>query len=325
MEKQINFHSNICAIIVTYNGAYWIEKCLQSLENSSTKVDIIVVDNCSNDNTVELIIDRFPHVLLIQSEVNLGFGKANNLGILKALDAGADYFFLLNQDAWVLPNTIEELIRVQRSNPEYFILSPVHLDGSGVNLDFSFSTYVSPYNCQGFISDVVLRNNNMKDVYPINFVNAALWLVSKESVNVVGYFDPIFPHYGEDDDYLQRVLYHSGKIGICPSAFGFHDRDQSPVDVRKFSLERRYKRQIVACLITLMNINKSFYHCFMVFMSTRMNFFFVELFRLRFKVAFIEFKVLIYVLFKIPEIKRRRLANMKVANSQTAASLYAQR
>lgn len=321
MENQHNAESNIYAIIVTYNGAQWIEKCLLSLENSTVPVEVIVVDNCSNDNTVDLVRERFGNAILIQSELNLGFGKANNIGMKKAFAAGASYVFLLNQDAWVLPNTISELVKVQRNSPEYFVLSPVHLNGSGTGLDFSFSNYISPYHCKDFVSDMVLQRQPAKDVYPISFVNAALWLVSRESIIKVGYFDPIFPHYGEDDDYLQRVLYHSGKIGICPSVFGFHDRDQSPVDITKFSNEKRYKRQIVVCLITLMNINKSFYHCFMVFARGRMNSFFAEFFKFRLKKSFLELKVLIYILFMMLKIKKRRTANMKVATEKLDLAL----
>jgi GT2 family glycosyltransferase len=302
------------AIIVTYNGSYWIEKCISSLEESSVAINVIVVDNCSTDNTVELIKNSFPNVLIVESDSNLGFGKANNLGIAKAYHAGADYVFLLNQDAWVFPNAVEELIKVQRSNPEYYVLSPIHLDGKGKNLDFSFSTYISPYRCDGFISDMVLKKPAIKAVYPLSFVNAAFWLLSRESITKVGGFDPIFPHYGEDDDYLQRVHFHSGKVGICPLSFGCHDRDQTPVNIAKFPLEKRYKRQIVVSLILLMNINQSFFHCFMVFTRARMDAFFAEFFKLQVKESFLELKVSFYILSMILHIKRRRSENKKEAS-----------
>src|SRR5690606_18081798 len=125
----------------------------------------------------------------------------------------------------------------------------------------------------------------------------------------------------EDNNYLQRVKYHSGNIGICPSAFALHDRKQGPVDISKLSHDRRYNRQIVVCLILLMNINRSFYHCFMVFIRARMNSFFAEFFNFRLHASFIELKVAFYVLFKLSKIKKRRLANMRTANTSTLSSV----
>jgi len=198
---------------------------------------------------------------------------------------------ILDQDAWIMPDTIETLVSTQQANPEYYVLSPIHLDGTGTKLDFGFSIYISPYHCKNLVSDLILKNGAEKPVYTTTFVNAAFWLISRECLERVGLFDPIFPHYGEDDDYMHRVMYHGGHTGICPAAFGCHDRVQGLAEVKKFPYEKRYKRQIVACLITLMNINRSFYHCLMVFMRSRMEFFFSAFLKLRLKEAVLEMKV----------------------------------
>ena len=93
---------NLYTIIITYNGVKWIEKNIQALIDSSTKTKIIIIDNGSVDGTQE-IVKSFKEVKFIQSEINLGL-KANNLGIKLALEQGADYVFLLNQDAWIEKN-----------------------------------------------------------------------------------------------------------------------------------------------------------------------------------------------------------------------------
>lgn len=77
-------------IIVTYNGAQWIEKCLDSLHECKVKTHILIVDNASTDNTLSIIREKYPEVELIESAKNLGFGKANNIGLRKALDERAD-------------------------------------------------------------------------------------------------------------------------------------------------------------------------------------------------------------------------------------------
>lgn len=301
--------ANVYVIIVTYNGSRWVEKCFNSLKMSSLPLQIIVVDNQSTDNTIALIRSGYPDVKVIRSEENLGFGKANNKGISEALNLGADYVFLLNQDAWIMPDTIATLVAAHEKHPEYFVLSPVHLDGTGKKLDFGFSIYISPYHCENMVSDLILKNASPRDVYTTSFVNAAFWLISRQAIEQIGLFDPIFPHYGEDDDYMHRVIYHGGKTGICPVSFGCHDRIQELASVKKFPYEKRYKRQIVGCLITLMNINRSFYHCFMVFLRSRMEFFFSAFFKLKLKESYLEMKVFIHVLFMISKIKRHRLQN----------------
>src|SRR4051812_40126509 len=128
--------TNIFTIIVTYNGSKWISKCLKSLFDSTLPLKIIVIDNASADDTCEKIRNGFPEVNLIESSFNLGVCKANNRGIKKAFDVGATHFFLLNQDAWIEPDTIEKLVAQQQENTEYAVLSPLHLNGKGDALDF---------------------------------------------------------------------------------------------------------------------------------------------------------------------------------------------
>ena len=106
---------SIYTIIVTFNGSEWIGKCIESLLQNSIKTKIIIIDNGSSDGTQD-IIKSYSSVLFIQSETNLGFGKANNIGINIATENGAEYIFLLNQDTYVEANTIGKLIDVMESD-----------------------------------------------------------------------------------------------------------------------------------------------------------------------------------------------------------------
>ena len=219
----------IYLVIVVYNGLSndWIKKCLDSVFKSTISLNIIIVDNFSIDQSISFIKNNYSKVEIIESKINIGFGNANNIGIKKAYEAGADYVFLLNQDAWIKANTIEELIKVAEKNKEYGVISPIHLNGEGNALDYGFSNYIAPSKCKGFYSDVFLENNNKK-LYEIAFVNAAAWLISRLCLEKVGGFNPSFFHYGEDNNYCQRVLFHQLKIGIYKDAFIYHDRAQRP-------------------------------------------------------------------------------------------------
>ncbi|MDE7397344.1 MAG: glycosyltransferase, partial [Muribaculum sp.] len=91
----------ILSIIVTYNGMRWIDRCIKSVLDSSISTDIYVIDNFSTDNTVEHIKKMYHRVMVYETNENLGFGKANNIGLKYALDNSYDYVYLLNQDAWI--------------------------------------------------------------------------------------------------------------------------------------------------------------------------------------------------------------------------------
>ena len=212
--------SEIRIVIVTYNGMKWLAQCLESTK----PYPVIVVDNNSSDGTIDYIKSNYPDIILLPQEENLGFGRANNIGISYALNEDTDYVFLLNQDAYLEKDCILKLLESQKNNTEFGILSPIHLNGDGTKLDENFSSYLTYSRNSDFYSDYVL-NKKKKEIYEVPFVNAAGWLLSKKLLQEVGGFDPIFFHYGEDDNYCHRVLFHDLKIGIVPNLFLRHDRE----------------------------------------------------------------------------------------------------
>lgn len=213
-------------VIVTFNALPWIEKCIKSALFSNIQNDIILIDNHSTDNTVSWIKSNFSDIIVIPLSKNLGFGQANNIGMAKALELGADAVFLMNQDVYLTANALEALWQQSQQHPEYGILSPMHYNGSGTALDTNFSNYIIPSKCPKLYSDALV-GNYQQSIYPLPFVNAAAWLVSKACLERVGGFNPSFFHYGEDDNYCQRVLYHGLKIGVVPTTKIFHDREQT--------------------------------------------------------------------------------------------------
>ena len=131
---------SIYTIIVTYNGSKWIKKCLDSVYSSRIESKIVIVDNNSTDDTISIIRNNFKNVILFCLNKNLGFGRANNIGIIKALNYDPQYVFLLNQDAEVKKDTIEKLISKFENHPEFSILSPMHYFDSN-HLDAKFKKY----------------------------------------------------------------------------------------------------------------------------------------------------------------------------------------
>lgn len=225
-------------VVVSYNGLRWIDACLKSCVNYPT----IVIDNASIDKTTSFIETNYPNVILLKQSINLGFGQANNIGIRYALDHGAEHVFLLNQDAYLVDNVLEKLLFFQKLNLDYGILSPIHITGNQKKLDKNFSNFMLKEKTGQFYSDFVI-GNPLAPVYEVPFVNAAAWLLSKKCLEIVGGFDPLFFHYGEDDNYCQRASYHGFKIGVLPQVFVIHDREERVV-VKSTVFSPEYYRNI---------------------------------------------------------------------------------
>lgn len=237
----------IHVIIVTYNAMKWAERCFSSLRTSSVPIKCIVIDNGSTDGTQEYIKKYFPEVDFTQSLQNLGFGKANNAGIEKAYKEGADFFYLMNQDAWIYPDSFQKLLDVYNAYPDknqLGILSPIHMDGSEKKLDIFFERYLARNTPDNRIfSDSF--NNSLKDYYEIDFVNAAHWLLPKATIEEIGGFNPYFFHYSEDYEYVQRISFFRKKIIVCPPSRVVHDGKQdfhktSHINALRVQREQRY-------------------------------------------------------------------------------------
>ncbi len=243
----------------------WIERCLSSLTSSTIPLHILIIDNASSDNTCAFIKEKYAHVELIETGLNLGFGKANNIGLKKAIEENVDYVFLLNQDAWVEFDSIEQLVNVAEQNKNYGIISPIHILPNSKALEWHFSTFISADKCPDFISDIYF--DQKKSLYSLPFVNAAAWLVSKECIKTVGGFDPLFPHYGEDDDYCNRVLYKKLKIGVTPNAAITHDITMKSWE----EIKTNKQRQLIFIFIELKNMNFTYRYLVINFIKSRIE------------------------------------------------------
>lgn len=235
----------IYVIIVSYNFERWIERNLDSLRKSTIPVHVVVVDNCSTDKTTELIKSNYPEVTLLMNQTNEGFGKANNIGIAFALKQHCDFVFLLNQDAWLDSNVIETLLEAFHKNPEFGILSPVHLNEKGNKLEHGFSLYTKIESK----ADLATLGDG---VIKANIINAAFWMIPSKLIHLIGGFSPVFFHTGEDIDYINRLHYHGYEIGFIPTIFGYHDREN----------RNAKKEDLVFQLIEYSNINYSFCKAF---------------------------------------------------------------
>ena len=243
-------------IIVTYKGKQWYDRCFTSLRESTLPVQTIVVDNASNDGSVEYIKEHYPEIHLIESEENLGFGKGNNLAIRYAYEHGCDYVFLLNQDAWLDDaDVLNKLVTLSQRHPEYGIISPMHISPDKQSLNMMLE-YGNTVYSRRILSD--LYCGTVKEIYQTNYVNAAAWLLPRKTLSELGGFDPLIFHYGEDDDYLNRARYHGIKVGISLDSRIIHDHQSGEYKAWSSELARK---SAVDDLELLLDLNVPFnYH-----------------------------------------------------------------
>lgn len=301
--SSLNTYPKVYSIVVTYNGVKWISKCIYSLLNSTQKNHIIVIDNNSSDKTVEIIDNSFPTVEIIKSKINLGFGRANNIGFRKAIENDADYVFLLNQDAWTQKSTLYNLINISKKNPDYGLLSPTHLDGSGNKIDYKFCSYVSPPATYNYINDLHLGRLN--SIYEVPFINAACWLVPVQTLIKVGGFDPLFFHYGEDMDYCNRILKKNLKVGFCPMENIYHLRENPQLEQKTDQTKILFAFEEAKIINKLKNENekKGYFHIILSLLKKNTK----NIFFARFKNISLDF----YLLKKTVLNKKTIIKNLK--------------
>lgn len=226
---MIDAQLKIFVIVVTYKGMRWYDRCFQSLRESTYPVTTIVIDNASGDGSTDYIREHFPEIIVLESDKNLGFGNANNMGMKYAREYGCDYVFLLNQDTWVDANMMEKLVMVAEKHTQYGVYSPVHLsaDEKRINMMLRFP------NPRSFISDVYC--GAMQEIYDITYSNAAGWLIPRRTLETVGGFTPMIYHYGEDDDYMNRLKYFGIPMALVPAARMVHDTSKRLDNAEKLS------------------------------------------------------------------------------------------
>ena len=230
----------VAIIIVTWRGMKWIDSCLASVRQSNYPATVFLVDNNSPDETPDFIGKIYPEVRLTRSDKNLGFGKANNIAMKQALSEGFDYFFLLNQDAYLHPDTIENLLDVAEKG-DYGIISPVHLNGDGSRADFYFRDFVMG-QCADYLDQSIVGSK--RSLFESNFIPAAAWFLPRKTLEEIGGFDSLFYHYGEDDNYCQRCLYHNRKIVFTTTAFIRHDREATVGNQAMYNYKLAYRHLI---------------------------------------------------------------------------------
>ena len=196
-------------IIVNFNGKQYIEDCLSSLATQTYRpYEIILVDNGSGDDSVELVREQFPQVQIIQNAENLGFARANNIGIRYTLGSGCDYFVFLNYDTVVVEDWLEELVGCVKRNPKVGICqSKIYIysadePGRIINSIGNEAHFLGFGFCGALGEE---DGEKYQEDREITFASGSAMLVRREVLEEIGFFDEDFFLYQEDLDLCMRA------------------------------------------------------------------------------------------------------------------------
>jgi hypothetical protein len=209
-------------IVINYNGTADTMECLESLtELSYSNFNIIVVDNGSSDNSIELSLSEFRDVRLIKNQNNLGFTGGNNIAIKYALENGADYVWLLNNDTVTDKYALTFLVETAMKSDSLGILGSVIYDYHNRNvIQFAGATVdwlnaISPHLIEYTVDNYVER------------VNGCSMLVSRDVCEKVGLFDENYFLYAEEVDWCIRAINSGFNCAIEPNSKVFHKGSES--------------------------------------------------------------------------------------------------
>jgi GT2 family glycosyltransferase len=207
------FEKNITFVIVCFKSSSVIEKCLESI---SSGCKVIIVEN-SNDIFVKNYLEKkFSNVQVLISGDNIGYGRANNLGISMVK---TKYVFILNPDTYLEKNTLKELSYVTNVlNGNFSILAPEIFNNKLLKLD----------------------NNEIKDFIEADFVKGFAMLLNLSKINFDKIFDENFFLFLEEIDLCKRVKYIGGRIYIACKAKVHHYSKKSSGDEFHIELCRNW-------------------------------------------------------------------------------------
>jgi len=224
---------DISVIIVTWNAKKYIGDCLKSVQEQHTglSMETIVVDNASTDGTPDLVRDEFPDVKLIENQKNLGFAKANNVGIRESTGR---YLFLINPDVIVLPGCIKSLIAHLEHDTSIGLVGPRMLDADRI-VRRSTMRFPTPWSafCRALALDAIFQGSKTFGAYlmsdfkhdktlDVDILNGWFWGTRRDALNRVGGLDEQLFMYGDDLDWSYRFHQAGYRRLYCADAEAIH-------------------------------------------------------------------------------------------------------
>ncbi len=225
---------DLSIIIVSYNTKDFLKNCLGSVYKNlgDLKAEVIVVDNASKDGSPEMVLKEYKNTHLIENKENLGFSKANNIGVKKATGR---YTLFLNSDTLVYENTLTFMVNFMEKNKDAGASTcKLNLPNGKID-DASHRGFPTPWNSFSHFSGLskILGKTKIFGGYNLGYLDlsktheidalaGAFMLVRKEAGEEVGWWDEDYFFYGEDLDFCYMLKQKGWKIYYVPQVNILH-------------------------------------------------------------------------------------------------------
>lgn len=213
-------------VILNWNNAPDTLVCLGSVFSLDyPNARMIVVDNGSTDGSAEQISARYPEATLLKLGENLGYAAGNNAGIIYALQEGADYVLVLNNDTRVAPEMLSELVRFAEAHPQVGMVGPtmVCMPAEGVVYAAgSFVDWAGARTWNRAMYQPVQALAALTDPEPVDFITGCCVLVRRKLIEQAGLLDPRYFLNYEDTEWGVRARRHGFEVWYVPSAVIWH-------------------------------------------------------------------------------------------------------
>ncbi len=227
-NKQLHDH-DLFIVIINWNTKDLLRQCLDSISSALKKnsYQVIVVDNASTDNSVEMLRNGYPNVIIIENKKNIGFARANNQAF-KLIEKG-DFVLMLNSDTLLIKDTLQKMIDFMKKNPEAGVSAPAlrfpdgkFQSGGGFSPTlitdtnyFLFLSIVFPLTFKGlFINQ--RKRRKMAVPFEVDWVAGTCMLIRKKVIDQTGGLDESYFMYAEDAEWCERIKRLGWKIYFLP-------------------------------------------------------------------------------------------------------------
>jgi GT2 family glycosyltransferase len=213
-------------VILNWNNADDTIECLQSISNSDFQSYVpIVVDNGSTNGSDKEIRERFPAISMIKLASNLGYAKGNNVGIQYALESGADYILVLNNDTLIDETMLRKLVEFAETKPNAGIVGPLMFCADPENTLFAAGSFINWYK-----GDTTHRGMYQSEVdyptpqipEPADFIVGCGALVSRKFVEEVGIMNTEYFLNYEDVEWGLRAWQNGFEVWFTPDSIMWH-------------------------------------------------------------------------------------------------------
>ena len=231
----MNFKGSLLAVVVTWNSAKYITSCLESL--CSVATGIVIIDNASVDNTVEIVREKFPSAHVITNDTNKYLSHALNQGINFK---DSQYYFILNPDIELNSKTVNHLVHFLQNHTNVGIVGPrlVYPDGTFQHSCRTFPTLHTVIargitfnkhrsSISGFMQQHLMINYDHVIPREVDWILGAAMMIRRECINEIGGFDEKYPIYYGDVDLCWRANKHGWKVVYNPEAIAIHHYQRS--------------------------------------------------------------------------------------------------